>query len=249
MWAMKDLLPEYEMVEDFQHTIIETNNSTDRIEIEYFTDPLCCWSWAFEPHWRRFLHEYKHLIKWKYRMGVMIEDWTRYTDPLNDVSRPAQMGPLWMQVKHMTGAEIDSLIWMEDPPQSSFPACMAVKCAELQSPAAADLLLTILRRAVMTQKRNISKKEVILEIAAEASKYKLMDIEKFKVDFAGNKGIAGLREDLQKVKYNAIGRFPTITMLVNNGKGLMIVGYRPYEVMAEAFEELGKKSSRMKDEG
>ena len=23
------------------------------LSIEYYTDPLCCWSWAFEPQWRR----------------------------------------------------------------------------------------------------------------------------------------------------------------------------------------------------
>ncbi|NJK94621.1 MAG: hypothetical protein HC905_06580 [Bacteroidales bacterium] len=125
----------------------------DRIEIVYFTDPLCCWSWALEPHWRKFLDHYQHLISWRYCMGVMIPDWNSFSDPLNDISRPAQMGPLWMQVKHTTGAEIDANLWMEDPPESSFAPCLAVKCAALQSPAAEDVLLTLLRKAVMTQRK------------------------------------------------------------------------------------------------
>jgi putative protein-disulfide isomerase len=71
----------------------ENEQQVDRIEIEYFTDPLCCWSWAFELHWRRFINEYQHLFTWKYRMGGLIRDWKSYSDPLNDITRPAQMGP------------------------------------------------------------------------------------------------------------------------------------------------------------
>src|SRR5690242_21305745 len=33
------------------------NNEADLLEVIYYTDPLCCWSWAFEPQWRRFLYE------------------------------------------------------------------------------------------------------------------------------------------------------------------------------------------------
>lgn len=213
----------------------------DRIDIEYFTDPLCCWSWAFEPHWRRFVNEYKDRINWRYRMVGMIPDWSKYSDPVNDISRPAQMGPLWMQVKHTTGINIDANIWLEDPPQSSFPACMAVKCAEMQSAAAADILLYQLRKAVMTEKKNIAKPEIILKIAEESAwEYKVLDYRKLKNDFTLNKAAMLFKEDLQKTKLNEIGRYPALTMLNAEGKGLVIVGYRPYPVLVAALMQLNE---------
>jgi len=62
------------------------------IEIEYFTDPLCCWSWAMEPGLRRLRSEFGDAIALRSRMGGMLLDWRRFSDPLNAVYRPAQMG-------------------------------------------------------------------------------------------------------------------------------------------------------------
>lgn len=223
-----------------KYTESTNNEEVDRIEIEYFTDPLCCWSWAFEPHWRKFVNENQQLIKWRYRMGGMIQDWKNYSDPLNDVTRPAQMAPLWMQVKYTTQSEIDPDIWLFDPPQSSFPACLAVKCAERQSVAAADILLLAMRKAVMTQKKNIARKEVILNLALEIEKnFHILDFSKFESDFEHNRGVNMLKTDLQVAKLGDIGRFPTITMRKSKTeKGIIVVGYRPYHVLQEAFKQL-----------
>src|SRR5690606_12765756 len=108
-------------------------NKVDRVEIEFYTDPLCCWSWAFEPHWRRLRYEYQGKIVWRYRLGGMLPDWKSYNDPINTVSRPIQMGPVWTDASHLSGMPIDSLLWFYNPPESSYPACIAVKCAQLQS--------------------------------------------------------------------------------------------------------------------
>lgn len=219
----------------------------DRIKIEYFTDPLCSWSWAFEPHWRKFINEHKHLVNWKYRMGGMIKDWKSYNDPFNDVSRPAQMGPLWLQVKHATGIEINPQIWIEDPPVSSIPSCMAVKCAEMQSAAAGDLMLTLLRKAVMVEGRNIAKTETIFELAQQAgNKYKLLDYTTF-ISNWGSKALKTLiKEDFQKAKLMDIGRFPTITIQSGDGTGIILVGYRPYSVLMEAFNFFMDKQKEKK---
>lgn len=218
-------------------------NTADRIEIEYFTDPLCCWSWAFEPHWRKFLNEYSQVIRWRYRMGGMLADWKSYSDPLNDISRPAQMAPLWLQVKYTTNTRIDPDIWIEDPPHSSLTACLAVKSAEMQSPAAADILLHALRRAVMTQKKNIARKEIVFDIAKELDKkYGIINFDRLETDFESNNAVLHLKSDMQKAKLADIGRFPTITMrLLNQNKGIMIVGYRPYSALTEAFKQLTNK--------
>jgi predicted DsbA family dithiol-disulfide isomerase len=173
-------------------------------------------------------------------MGGMIQDWNAYNDPLNDISRPAHMAPLWLQAKYTTHAEIDPDIWLEDPPATSLTACMAVKCAELQSAAAGDLMLLYLRKAVMTRKKNIAKKRVVLELAEEMSSlYPIPDIEQFKTDFEQNNALSQLKEDLQITRTNNIGRFPTIVMRKPmQAKGFIITGYRPFEILTKAFNQL-----------
>lgn len=215
-------------------------NETDKILIEYYTDPLCCWSWAFEQLWRKFITDNAGLIHWRYRMGGLLPDWKKYHDPLNDISKPAHMGPYWMQVKQITGAQIDESIWYDDPPVSSYPACIAVKCAEMQSFAAADLYLSALREAVMFKRKNISKRNVLIEIADELetrnpSKFSSI---RFQLDFLENRSIDAFNYDLNKATLSNIGRFPGLVMQRPGEKGIVLIGYRPYPVLMQAFNQL-----------
>src|SRR5687767_9309029 len=91
----------------------------DRVEITYYTDPLCCWSWALEPQWRKLRYEFGDQIRWKYCMGGLIPNWQTFSDPMNSVARPAQMGPLWMDASQVSGMPIADSIWSQNPPASS----------------------------------------------------------------------------------------------------------------------------------
>lgn len=210
------------------------------VEVTYYTDPLCCWSWALEPHWQRLRSEYAGLITWRYRMGGLLPSWDRYSDPLNDVRRPAQMGPLWLQAAQVSGRPIDARIWVEDPPASSFPACLAVKAAGLQSEAAAERYLCRLREAAMLERRNIAHREVLLDMAHELAETEphAFDAARFAEDLPGEAAREALRDDLRDVQYRGIGRYPTLTLRGRAGSGVMIVGYRPYEALREALEQV-----------
>ena len=214
----------------------------DRVKIVFYTDPLCCWSWALVPHWQQFIKDYQEQITYAYCMGGMIPDWKKYSDPFNSVSRPAQMGPVWMEAQHRTGAAINDHIWIEDAPTSSYPACIAVKTAGLQNFQAAEIYLHALWKAVMTDSRNISKKEILLEVASETSlrQPEIFDFERFSADYESNAGHDAFRNDLRQVAYNKIGRFPTMT-LTKAGKGLIMTGYRPYEALVDAFTQLTRQ--------
>jgi putative protein-disulfide isomerase len=210
------------------------------VTIVYYTDPLCCWSWAFEPHWRRLRDEFGGALACRYRMAAMITDWNSYNDPLNSVSRPAQMGPIWRQAQHLSGMPVDDRIWVLDPPASSFPACLAVKAAELQSAEAADLYLRRLREAVMAKRRNIARREVLLQVADEAAAAApdRLDAERLRDDLDGARARDALREDIKEARYRGIGRFPTLTLHRARGAGIMIVGYRPYETLLAAVARI-----------
>lgn len=223
----------------------EGSQHADLVNIVYYTDPLCCWSWAFEPHWQQFIAEHSDQISYSYCMGGMIPDWEKYDDPLNAVSRPVQMGPVWMEVKHLTGTEIDDSIWIRDAPSSSYPACIAVKAAGLQSKIAEEVYLKRLRTAVMTEARNIARTEILLDMARQTSgQYPdAFDLTKFTSDLHSEASRQAFRDDLAKVRYHQIGRFPTVTMTRPDGRGLIITGYRPYEVLVQALKEILPETS------
>ena len=218
---------------------VNGEKNVDRVEIEYYTDPLCCWSWAFEPQWRRLRYEYGGILAWRYRMGGLLPNWESFIDPMNTVEKPIQMGPVWMEAQHISGMPINNRIWFENPPESSYPACIAVKCAELQSADASEVFLRRTREAVMIEGRDISKQEVLLTIGRELSEQLpgIFDFQQFSKDLKEEAGIEKFREDLQKARYHQISRFPALTIRVPGGKGVLIVGYRPYEALVTALEQ------------
>lgn len=219
-----------------------TNKVQDQVAIMCYTDPLCCWSWGMEPQLQRLLAEYPHQITIDYCMGGLIPTWKEFSDPLNSIQNPSQMGPMWMQAGHITGRKIDDMVWMVDPPSSSYPACIAVKTAQLQSDRSGKLILQALSEAVMQHRKNISKTEVIAEVAETIAKRHpdIFDFVRFKKEYNGDLSREAFRQDLQKVKLNKIGRFPTLTISNSQGKGVMITGYRPYEALLEALHQVAK---------
>ena len=230
-------MPDASETEDHSSTRATGKGSTGAVKITYYTDPLCCWSWALEPQWRRLRYEYGKQITWRYRMGGMISGWDGFNDPLSSVSRPAQMGPLWLQARHLSGMPIKDQIWIEDPPSSSYPACMAFKAARLQSPKAGEQYLRRLREAVMLECRNIARREVLLELAQALADEQpnCLDVTRFSADFENGEAQRTFREDLQEVRYRDIGRFPTLTLCRQDGHGVLIVGYRPYKALHTAL--------------
>jgi putative protein-disulfide isomerase len=209
------------------------------VEVIYFTDPLCCWSWAMVPQLEKLKKESGKKIHWNYCMAGLIPDWKSYRDPLNSVFTPTQMGPIWAHAGKITGMPIKADIWVHDPPSSSFPACLAVKSAALQSAAAEERYLYLCRVAAMQEGRNISKEEELEKIAIElAGQLPSFDSKKFMHDYKSNAGLPGFRRDLLSIKTYGVRRFPAIMLKDPAAKDILITGYRPYTLLLETFKQL-----------
>jgi putative protein-disulfide isomerase len=210
----------------------------DEAGIIFYGDPLCCWSYAAFLELKKFLAANK-TVKSRICMGGMIPDWSHYHDSINSISRPAQMGPMWMQAHYLLSIPLQNTIWMNDPPASSYPPCIAVKCCQLQSPAAAEEYLTALYDAVMVEGRNISRKKVLLEIAEELSgeTFSRLDFFRFQKDLDADKGVPLFKKDLDEINRLGIQRFPTFIFMDGESK-LMATGYQSYEKLAAAFDHL-----------
>ncbi len=222
-------------------TTMQHGSSTETaFGIEYFTDPLCCWSWAFEQPWRQLRAALGDQLSWRYRMGGLIADWDRYADPIHSIHRPAQMAPLWFEVRQVAGVALDERIWHEDPPATSYPACLAVKAAELQSLPAAEHLLGRLREAVMVQRRNIARWEVLQAVAEELAEQEpaAFDAQRFADDLDSEAAAEAFRDDLRQARSYQIGRFPALVVSAPRRPAALLIGYRPYEILRRDLEQL-----------
>lgn len=216
-----------------------SQQQTDQLEVIYYTDPLCCWSWAFEPAWQQLLKDHQDRISWRYCMGGLLAGWQEYHDSMNAVSKPVQMGPLWMQARQVSGQPMDDRIWILDPPASSYPACLAVKCAGMQSAQAEHLYLHALRSAVMKDGKNIARKTVLLETASGLAREHpdILDFQRFGADLGSDPAVELLKQDLQEVNYRNITRFPTLTVKQGDRR-VVITGYRPYEALQQVIAQM-----------
>jgi predicted DsbA family dithiol-disulfide isomerase len=219
----------------------------DSVDITYYTDPLCCWSWAFEPQWRKLKFEYGEKIRFRYCMGGLLPGWKNFYDPVNSVSRPLQMGPVWMHASQLSGMPIQHNLWMKEPPASSYPACLAVKCAELQSLEIGERYLRLLREAVMLHGFNIAKEEILINIAEDLEKQlPIFNSNAFKKDLKGDNGIEAFRKDLHELRYYEINRFPTLILRHANQPSVMIQGHRPYIVIIDALKTISPNLQKVR---
>jgi predicted DsbA family dithiol-disulfide isomerase len=212
------------------------------IAVTYYTDPLCPWSWAFEPQWRRLRAEFGDRLARRHVMGGMIADWRSFHDPINGVHNPAQMAVQWYEARRMTGMPLDERIWHESPPSSSYPACLAVKAAGRQGPDAADSYLRRLREAVMVDRRDVARGEVLLAIADELADDRptglAFDADRFRDDLVAPEVAEAFHEDLREVSYRAIRRFPTLVFRAGDGPEIALVGHRPYAIIRSVLDRL-----------
>jgi putative protein-disulfide isomerase len=214
-----------------------TGNNNAVAEVIYYTDPLCCWSWGFEPQWRKLLFEYGDHIQYRYVMGGLLPSWNNFIDSVNSVSRPFQMGPVWMHAQQLSGMPIQQTIWMRDPPASSYPACMAFKSVESQSRQGAEIYLRLLREAVMVYGQNIAKQEVLLQLATKLATIERFDVALFKKNMNSPAIREAFRKDLQEVQYHKINRFPSL-VIKHQDKAVLIAGYRQYTLLEEAIRKV-----------
>lgn len=194
-----------------------------------------------QPQWTRWLTllAASNPVKIRYKMGGLLPSWKQFHDAVNSIRKPAQMGPEWMHARRISGANIDGRIWIADPPASSFPACIAVKCAELQSAEAGAGYFHLLQEAVMVKNLNIARSSVLLAVASELpALYPVFDRDRFKEDLSGVNGREAFAKDLQDCKFLGITRMPTITLRSPDSRSLMLSGYQTSESLENAWMRL-----------
>ena len=194
-----------------------------------------------DPAIQRLRDELKNKVSLRYCMGGLIPGWDNFDDPINSVSRPLQMGPVWMHAASVTGMKVDFNLWHRDPPASSYPSCIAFKCVQLQSELFADTFLWMMREACMAKGINIARPAALLALAEDLKEtHPGFDLKEFELQLSLDKGegLAAFKKDLAETRLNNIRRFPTLIIRKAGAESLVATGYRPYEALMATIEKM-----------
>lgn len=197
------------------------------VHTRYYTDPSCPWSWALEPSFRRLRIEFGQSLEIEYVMAGM-------GSSLDD---PQSFALNVLEAGRESGMPVDLRLWLQDPPSSSNPACMAVKAADEQGQAGP--YLRRLREGLFCRGRKLDNADALL---AEARKLRGIDLERFRIALGSHGVLELLGADLERARRVAPEqhsegqdrvKLPSLEFRDQEGRVRGVYGYARYDTLRE----------------
>jgi predicted DsbA family dithiol-disulfide isomerase len=208
------------------------------IQVLYYTDPACPWSWALEPSLRKLQCVFAESLRFTYIMCGMAREFS---------APGAQLGPS-LEAGFRSGMPVDARLWLEGPPRSSFPACIAVKAAAEQGDPAP--YLRRVREGLMCRRRRLDGAEALVE---EARALPGLDVERFRIDLSSHAILEAFGADLERAaavapEHRSPGgdrvRLPSLEFLASDGTVHGVYRFAAYdELHANALAAGGHPSA------
>jgi putative protein-disulfide isomerase len=221
------------------------------VEVRYYSDPACSWSWGTEPKLRKLMWEFADELRFEWVMGGLARLYgSEYRDEEGGIGAgPDCFSDLmahWLDVTAETGMPCDPRLWTQNPISSSYPACMAVKAASEQGPEACYRYLRRLREVLLFERRKLDHAEALIAEAGSAG----LDLKRFRIDLESNAITEAFAADLEEVravpeKARAAGMsrrtegkervaFPSAVFVGEDGSRYGVWGWQPYRSYREA---------------
>jgi predicted DsbA family dithiol-disulfide isomerase len=162
------------------------------VDVLYVTDPACPDSWGAEPRRLRLEAEFGDGVSITYVMAGLAREFTR----------PEQQAKAWLDVAAATGMPADPRMWLDGPPKSSYPACLAVKAAAEQG--LDGPYLRRLREAFALDGRRADTSDALVALARDVPG---MNVDRFAVDLQSNAIVEAFGSDLERARAGAMPRW------------------------------------------
>src|SRR5215208_71656 len=218
------------------------------VQVRYYTDPACSWSWGSEPKLRRLMWEFGEELRFTWVMGGLARSYgpERYWELVTE----------WLDVSDESGMPIDGRLWSQNPIASTYPACQAVKAAAEQGSEPAYRYLRRLREGLMTERKKLDHPEALIGEAGPAG----LDAERFRIDLASNAITEAFAADLDIVRNppaeaRESGKvseteghervsFPSALFRGGDGSEHGVWGSQPYDAYRDAALAAGAEPAR-----
>lgn len=193
------------------------------VRITYFTDPLSPAGFAMEEQLRLLLKRNPGRYVVDYHMGGLMPIWDLYHN--NGRITYSDMAQRWKEAGRTYNLPISGEVWLKDPPNSSYPASIAFKSAQLQDGRKAVEFLNRMRESLFVKNINMSKWEHIEEEAEKSG----LNMFQFRNDQI-NVGREMFETDLQLAEQLCVSAFPTFRLLDPcSGQEATLEGYQKAE--------------------
>jgi predicted DsbA family dithiol-disulfide isomerase len=153
------------------------------VRVSYFTDPACPRSWAVEPWRRRLQSEFGDDLRFTYVM----------TGLARTIDRPLEQMRDWLDAAATSGMPVDPRLWLEAPPASTYPACMAVKAADEQGRT--EPYLRALREGFGLRRRKLDTLDALVGLARSVPG---VDVDRFRVDLGSHAIVEAFGADIDR---------------------------------------------------
>jgi predicted DsbA family dithiol-disulfide isomerase len=158
------------------------------VQVRFYTDPACPWSWAAEPALRRLMWEFESQLEFVWVMGGLARSYGK-ANLLDVVGQ-------WLVDTAEGGMPCDPRLWTENPLDSTYPACQAVKAAQEQGADAGLRYLRTLREGIMFERRKLDHADALIDAAGRAG----IDRPRFEVDLRSHAITEAFGADLEEVR-------------------------------------------------
>lgn len=165
------------------------------IRVSYYTDPACPWSWAAEPALRALQALFGARLEITYIMGGLAREFGRPLETMRHVMEAAEASTM----------PVDPRLWLDHPPASSFPACLAVKAAAEQ--ALDGPYLRVVREGLMARRQKLDGPDALTDVARRVPG---LDVARFAIDLRSNAIVEAFGADLDRAREAALPGDPRV---------------------------------------
>ena len=210
--------------------------STPEIRIVFYTDPICIWSWAFEPHWMRLVESIGGQVQFNIKMGGLVYPEAQLVHSPFRSSKEAII--FCEQVVHQTGVEYAPTLWLTNDVQSSYPSCIAFNSVVEEGFESQIRFLRRLRQEYHIFGRNFMIEKDFHDLIKDLR----IDLRKFQSFWQSGKAYNEFLVSLASNNAQGIHSFPTISAHTKGKTPVFFHGYHHFHRiklgLSKAFPKL-----------
>jgi len=179
--------------------------STKPVQILVYQDALCAWCYVAESRIAVLQREFGDVVRWLRRPFPL--------RPLDSVpsekDRAAWLKEVAAAQKEPEGGKLTTELWTgSELPRSSIPPLAALEAAKLQGAQAHDLLFRGLQRAGLEQGVNITRSDVIFELASSLG----LEMNRFSAAFGSPETRRLITEEHRLASERGVKGAPTLVI-------------------------------------
>lgn len=213
---------------------ITLNIETEKVQVYYFTDPICSHCYTLEPVIKKFREVYSDYINFNIVLGGLLENWDDFIKNNNEFNHAKDIYQHWQEVSKNTRMPIDGSIWLKKPIKSSYPASKVYQIIEQDDQLKAEQFLRLSRIYCIAFNKDISNDKTLIEIVNLIG----LNGEDIVKGHMNNLGEELLEQDLYTKNRFGIKGFPTTVIVNSLNRGFKIVGSRNFSVYENALNKL-----------